>query len=156
LNTELTCFEDLIISKTKTDYLPCETTLQDKAYQIEEFMLDMPQVEIPISHTFCNGMYARTGMLPAGMAFSGGVYKEDYIVVISEGDHAFVTDNSVTRVQGPCVLMAKAGIKRIGYSYTDTYWTSIHKVKSTTVDDVEEELWLSTEEEFDEWVKRIS
>lgn len=136
--------------------LSADGDMEDKVWALEETMLNMPQIEIPIEHTIHGGIYVRKGVIPAGVAVTGEVYKNDHIVFVVSGDHSFTTDSGVKRVQGPCIFTAKAGAKRAGYSHTDTVWMTIHKTDKTTIEEIEDELWFTTDEKFDRWLEKWS
>ena len=40
-------------------------------YRLEAELLKQPQVECPVEHAFCSGLYARTMHIPAGTILTG-------------------------------------------------------------------------------------
>jgi len=107
--------------------------------EFEAMLLQLPQVDLPITHTLSGGMYARTMSIPAGVAVTGATHKKDHLCVIV-GDISATTDNGVERLTGYNVIAAKAGIKRAVFTHSDTTWTTICKTDLVCIEDIEEEL----------------
>jgi hypothetical protein len=111
----------------------------DKIRQLEEVMLQLPQVDFQTSHLIHGGMYARTIFIPAGTAIVGALTKLDNIVIFN-GDITVTTDDGSRRFAGFHVLPANKGRKRVGIAHADTYWTTLIKTDAKTNEDAEEEM----------------
>lgn len=96
------------------------------AYQIEEWILSQPQIELPVEHSFCNGLYARDLFIPAGCLLSGAVHKEESFFIIRSGQLRVTSENGVITVLPGFMNVTKAGTKRIGLALTDVICTTIH------------------------------
>ena len=46
--------------------------------RFEDELKAMPQVDIPVNHYFGGGAYAREITIPAGVALTGRIYKDDH------------------------------------------------------------------------------
>lgn len=120
--------------------------LTDEAPTIEQIrrfesaMLEMPQAEIPLEHTFAPGLYVRTITVPAGATLVGKVHATDHIFIISKGDMTLVSEEGRRRVQAPFQCIAKAGMKRVGFAHEETVCTNVHITSETDLALLEAEL----------------
>lgn len=95
-------------------------------YRLEAELLKLPQVEMPVSHAFCNGLYARTMHISAGTVLTGAVHKEESFFLVRKGQLIVSTDN------GPCTIgpgdmsVSKVNTKRAGIALTDVEVTTFH------------------------------
>ena len=101
--------------------------------------LALPQVGLRTEHVISGGMYARTITIPAGTVLTGAAHKTDHINVCM-GDVEVLTDDGPKRLTGLHVLPTKAGMKRAGYTYAETRWTTTCRTQQTTVETAEDEL----------------
>ena len=99
--------------------------------KLEAEMRQMPQIEIPVEHSFGPGFYARTITIPAGVTLTGKVHTTEHIFMVIKGDITLVTEHGRKRVQGPYQAVCQPGTKRVGYAHTDTVCTNIHITDET-------------------------
>ena len=104
---------------------------------LEQCLLDHPQVDLGVSHVIHGGMCARTGMIPAGTVLTGALTNMDNICVMY-GDITVTTDEGAQRLTGFNVLPAKAGAKRAGVTHSDTWWTTILQTDLTDIVSIED------------------
>jgi quercetin dioxygenase-like cupin family protein len=95
-------------------------------YRLEAKLLTLAQVEMPVEHDHCSGLYARTMHIPAGTVLTGAVHKEACFFVVRTGTIAVTTDNGVTKAHAGDMLLSKAGTKRAGVAITDVVITTFH------------------------------
>jgi len=95
-------------------------------YAIEKLLFSFPQLELPVDHSFCNGLYARTLFIPAGTILSGAVHKDESFFIVRSGVLRVTTDDGVITVLPGFMNVTKSGTKRIGYAITDVLCTTIH------------------------------
>lgn len=90
-------------------------------------------IDLPVSHRFINGVYAREIFIPCGVLVAGRIHKTEHISIISQGCVEVVTDNVITGevlreiYQAPCSFISPVGTKRMVQAVEDTVWTTIHK-----------------------------
>lgn len=95
--------------------------------RIEAEMLAQPQVEIPPTHIFADGIYARQITIPAGTLLSGKIHRASHINVVSKGEISVYTEGEgVKRIVAPAIFVAPAGTRRLGWAHTETIWATIH------------------------------
>ena len=110
----------------------------DNVRQLQEYVLQQPQTEIPTLHLFHAGMYARTIILPANTRLVGALIKIATIVIV-DGDFTVCIGDDVVEKHGHHIFAASAHRKQAFIARTDTYITMIFKTDATNVDKAEEE-----------------
>lgn len=114
--------------------------LRQKVLSMEAFMLEQPQVEIPVRHHFCNGIYAREITAPAGVIMTGMVHKTEHLNIMSKGEVSVMTEDGIMRFKAPCTFVSRPGTKRIGYVHEEMVWTTIHATTETDLEKIEADL----------------
>ena len=122
-------------------------TVRDKILEAEKFLSSLPQVEVEPVHTFADGLYSRTILIPAGSVITGKVHKNSDLNVVVYGHMRVRTEDGLREVHGPCQFAGCAGVKQIGYAYEDTLWTTVHATRTTDLDELEKELFIECEGE---------
>lgn len=95
-------------------------------YRLEEAMRQLPQVEVPLFHDFCTGLYARTVLIPAGTMAVGAVHKEECFFLIRNGRILITTDDKPMIAESGFMVKSNAGSKRAVYALIDTLITTFH------------------------------
>jgi mannose-6-phosphate isomerase-like protein (cupin superfamily) len=95
-------------------------------YHLEAEILKQPQVDMPVDHDFCNGLYARTMHIPADTVLTGAIHREESFFLVRKGRLIVSTDNG-SRTLGPGDMsVSKIGTKRAGIALTDVEVTTFH------------------------------
>jgi hypothetical protein len=95
-------------------------------YRLEDELLKFPQVDMPVEHAFCNGLYARTMHIPAGTVLTGAVHKDESFFVVRKG-HLIVTPDDGSAQVGPGFMsVTKPNTKRACVALTDVEVTTFH------------------------------
>lgn len=111
----------------------------EKVAALEQYALQLPQVDLSTSHLVHAGLCARTILIPAGTFLTGAQTNMDNICVVV-GDIEVTTDDGVQRLTGFNVLPAKAGFKRAGFAHGDTWWTTLWPTELKDIDAIEDEM----------------
>lgn len=114
----------------------------DTIYSVQDALLKMPQVELPVIHHFFHKGYGREMHIPAGTMLTGKVHKETSLNILLEGEIALLTPEGEKRVSAPYVVVSPPKTKRLGYAYTDCRWICIHGTEEVELDKIEEEVIL--------------
>jgi len=114
---------------------------------MEKTILSLPQLSIEAKHYFAGGMYARELFMPKNSAFTGAIHTKEHFVNLI-GDISVATDEGVVRYTGYCTFTGVAGSKRAVFLHEDTVWTTFHVTDKITVSECEEDLTVSTYEDF--------
>lgn len=95
-------------------------------YRLEAELLKLPQVDMPVDHDFCDGLYARTMHIPAGTALTGAVHRHECFFVVRSGRLAVTTDSGPIVLEAGAMLVSRAGTKRAGVALSDVIVTTFH------------------------------
>jgi hypothetical protein len=106
-----------------------ETAINPKhlpIYRIEQYLLSLPQVDMPVDHQFVNGLYARSITIPAGVMLTGAVHRDECFFVVRTGRILITTDDEPIEAKAGFMAASKAGSKRLGLALEDTTVTTFH------------------------------
>lgn len=95
-------------------------------YRLEAELLKLPQVDMPVTHAFCAGLYARTMHIPAGTILTGAVHKEESFFLVRKGELIVSTDSGPQTIRQGDMSVSKIGTKRAGITLTDVEVTTFH------------------------------
>ena len=114
-----------------------DTLLDD----LEVALLQLPRVEIPITHRFTEGMYIREMRIPAGTMLTSMTHKTEHPFVISEGAIKISSDHEGSVIlEAPYTGVTKPNTRRAGHALTDVVWTTFHATTETDVEKICEEI----------------
>lgn len=118
--------------------------------RIEQEILAMPQVTLPVEHYQIDGVYARSLFLPAGTLLTGKIHNFENIAILAQGTIRVSNGTDSYILTAPHIMVDKPGVKRIGYAETDVTFITVHKTANTEIDDIEKELVSDTFEEYEQ------
>ena len=95
-------------------------------YRIEQYLLSLPQVEIPVDHQFVNGLYARSVTIPAGVILTGAVHKDECFFIVRTGRILITTDEETIEAKAGFMAASMAGSKRLGLALEESTVTTFH------------------------------
>lgn len=110
----------------------------ERVRDLETVLTEMPQEPIGTDHVLHGGMYARTVMIPAGVAITGAVIKLATLLIVQGHAQVFTDDGSV-ELHGYNVIPASARRKQAFAAITDTWLTMVFPSRATSVDQAEDE-----------------
>jgi hypothetical protein len=114
---------------------------RSKIFRLQEQMLLMEQAPIETSHTFCNGIYARKIVIPAGATLVGKIHKTEHMNIVAKGRIAvFTADGGQKEVAAGEIVIGQPGTKRVGYALEDTVWVTLHATAETDLERLEQTL----------------
>lgn len=96
-----------------------------------------PKGEIETIITCGGGMFARTGLIKAGIPLVGKIHLKEHINIMSYGDIIVVTEEGRRHLQGFNIMACKPGTRRFGLALKDTLWTTILQTDETDLSVVE-------------------
>ena len=104
----------------------------------EKAMLNLPQVNCPVTHTFSNGHYIREMLAPKGTLAMGHWHKTTHINIILKGRfNVLQADGTVLGIVAPCTFISPPG-RKIAYFLEETVWQNIHITEETDIEKIEE------------------
>lgn len=100
--------------------------------RFETFSAELPQVEIATHHVLHAGVYARTILIPAGVAIAGALVEVATVLIVS-GDCTVSRGDSAERLIGYAVLPAAAHRKQAFFAHADTHLTMVFATSAKSV-----------------------
>jgi quercetin dioxygenase-like cupin family protein len=117
-----------------------EITLQDKIQVLKAAAQNLPQVVMPTKHFLVDGMYLRQILIPAGTAFVGRKHRKmHYFMVLRGGAWVTGDDEKPHNLQPGMVLLCKPGAQRVGVTYEDTIFVTVHRTEETLLKNIEDD-----------------
>jgi hypothetical protein len=110
----------------------------EKVRVVQNEMLKMPQVDLPVHHTLHGGMYSRSLVIPAGVAIAGAFILVPTMLIVSGNVTVYANDQEY-EIDGYQVLVASAGRKQLFVAHSDTNMTMLFATTATNVEDAEDE-----------------
>lgn len=95
-------------------------------YRLEAEVLRHPQVDMPVTHDFCAGLYARTMHIPAGTVATGAVHAEECFMVVRSGALRMSSGVKSFDLAAGDLVKSAPGTKRAVVTYADTVLTTFH------------------------------
>ena len=123
--------------------------------RIEEAILKLPQVDLPLDHYQIPGVYVRRMFMPQGTILTGKIHKFESIAIlaqgtlrIADGDHAYV-------ITAPAVMVDKPGIKRLGFAETDVTFLTVHRCDKERITEIEDYLVTNSFDDYENYLKLL-
>ena len=92
-----------------------------------EIVDQVPQLEIPVTHSFIKGEYWREITMPAGMTGVGHIHKHRHLNIALTG-HALVTyDGKTVEIKAPAIFYSEPGAQKAFQVFEDLRWVTIHE-----------------------------
>ncbi len=95
-------------------------------FALEAELKQMPQAEIPTMHDFCDGLYARTVVVPKDAIVTGSVHSKDNFFVIRAGSAVIYTPNGPQVFHAGHMGISPKGHKIGGYALSEVIFTTFH------------------------------
>jgi len=113
-----------------------ELAAPSKVWALQREMSKLPQVQLPTSHFFADGMYCRFLPRPAGTLIVGKVHKRERFYIVASGTVRVSDDDGATAVEyvAPTLLVSKPGTKRAVLAVTDAVCMTVHRLDHPTQD----------------------
>lgn len=114
---------------TIKEHLPLE--------QVEQVLLQMPQVECPVIHHHGPGTYTREVHIPAGTFAIGHHQNYEHTNIMLKGRVTVLNDDGTTlELVAPMFFVGKPG-RKIGYIHEDMVWLNVYATDETDVEKLE-------------------
>ena len=100
----------------------------------------LPQVVMPTRHFLVDGMYLRQIRIPAGTAFLGRRHRKlHYFMVLAGGAWVTGDDGIKHNLKPGMVFMCPAGSQRVGITYADTIFATVHRTDELDLKAIEDD-----------------
>lgn len=108
---------------------------------LTEALSKMPQAELPLEHSFCEGIYARTMHAQKGAFIVGDRHAAANFFVLLKGTvYLFDEINGVRLLEAPHMEAGPIGQRRIGYCVTACEFVNFFPTCETNLEKLEKQL----------------
>lgn len=135
--------------------IECPLVIRSQVQNLEKEIKQLPQIEPPIAHLFCDGMYARPMLLQKGDCVVGKIHTHAQINILSLGEVSVLTHEGLKRVRAGFHYIAPPGSQRAFYAHEESLWTVILRTDETDIEAIEREFVVETEQQYVEFQKRV-
>lgn len=108
---------------------------------------------LPLTHTFCEGVYIREILLKQGVVAIGKIHKHDHAFFLLKGKLMLCTENGVEEMVAPCYGKSPAGTKRVVVAMEDSVFVNVHPNPDNeeNIEQLEQKFVVSSFEEFNKF-----
>ena len=99
------------------------------------------------TNVIADGVLARTVLMPKGEIVVGEIHKYESINILVKGELKVWVNGEVKHLKAPYMIKSNANTRKVAYILEDTVWTSIHRVNSENLEDIEEEILVKVDRE---------
>lgn len=92
--------------------------------------------ELPLTHSFSDGIYTREIFIKKGMFAIGKIHKSDHTFFLMKGKLLLCTEQGVKEIEAPFYGTANAGSKRFALALEDTIFVNVHP-NPTNIQEIE-------------------
>jgi len=126
---------------------------RDSIVNLERACKDLDQTELPVNEEFCNGIYARELVIPAGVTLVGEIHLQENLNIVTKGKILVATEEGVKEISAPAMFKSPAGTKRAGHTLEETHWICLHATDLTNTEEIKKEFIAPNFAEFDKLVE---
>ena len=103
--------------------------------------------EYIVTNVIADGVLARTVLMPKGEIVVGEIHKYESINILVKGELKVWVNGEVKHLKAPYMIKSNANTRKVAYILEDTVWTSIHRVNSENLKEIEEEIIIKVDRE---------
>lgn len=109
--------------------------------------------DLPLTHTFSDGIYTREIFIKKGMIVIGKIHKYDHTFFLLKGKLMFCTENGVKELVAPYYGKAPSGTKRVAVAMEDSVFVNVHPNPDniTNIEELEEKFVVSSFEDYNKY-----
>lgn len=111
---------------------------------MEAKCIRLPQVEMPLTHSFATGVYIREIFMPAGTFVIGHEHKTEHFNIVLTGSADVMIDGTVQQIIAPCIFKSGAGVRKLLVIHEDMRWATVHATTVTDINQLEYDLVVKT------------
>lgn len=112
--------------------------------RVEENLLHLPQIGMPLTHRFAPGVYLREIFMPAGTFVIGHEHKTEHFNIVLTGRARVLVDGVVREVGAGEVFVSKPGVRKVLYILENMRWQTVHPTDETDISKLEELLIIKS------------
>ncbi len=117
-----------------------DSVVREQVDALAKHMETCPRVDLPVTHRFARGLYARELFIPKGVIAIGKIHKYGHISIFSKGRISVMDEQGIViEITAPFSMVSIPGVRRVAYAHEDTVWTTVHATDITDIEKIEEE-----------------
>lgn len=107
---------------------------------IEEFILNAEQVEIPVRHEFCDGMYYREITVPPNTFIVGHKHTHSCFNILSKGSMLIKEsiEDEGRLITAPCTFITSPGVQKMAQTIDECVYANVFKTDETDIEKLED------------------
>lgn len=117
---------DALVSLVGRCGIGTRSEIREGIQSLEKAMGMLPQVEQPLEHFFCDGLYGRKRVNPAGSLIVTMIHKYPNMSFMLSGKIGVITEEGLEIMEAPRMWITKPGTKRVIYAQTDVIFCTVH------------------------------
>lgn len=106
--------------------------------ELEKRLLVLPQLDIPLVNRFAPGVYVREVTMPEGAFVIGHEHKTEHFNFVLSGRASVLMEGKVSQIEGPCIFVSGAGVRKVLYIHEEMRWATIHATTETDQDKLDD------------------
>lgn len=108
---------------------------------VHRMCLRYPPADLPVTHRFTPGLYAREIFMPAGSLVVSKIHKTEHpFVVLSGAVRVWDAQTGVQELSAGQVGITQPGTRRVLFIREDCRWVTFHPTTKTDVAEIEAEI----------------
>ena len=125
----------------KDDFAKAEIAIYSQCEEIED---------IPVEHTFIDGVYTRHGNLIAGQLYIGHEHKLECINILAQGTILLKNsmDDEGVQISAPYTFVTQPGNRKLVYVVKSGYMYNIFRTDETDIDKLNNEVLANKSETY--------
>ena len=116
----------------------------DSIEALENELLNIGSVTIPVKHCFCRGIYTRQITIPKGTLAIGHAHSDECLNIVTAGSVSVVLDGKVVLVSAPACFPSAPFDRKVGYVHEDLTWITVHATSETRIEKLENDLIIKS------------
>lgn len=112
----------------------------DSIEALEDELLALGSVSIPVKHSFCRGIYTRQITIPKGTLAIGHAHSDECLNIVTAGSVSVVIDGKIVLVSAPACFPSAPLDRKVGYVHEDLTWITVHATNETRIEKLENDL----------------
>jgi hypothetical protein len=103
----------------------------------EKQLLDMPQIDCPITHHFGPNLYIREILIPAGTFIIGHSHNQPTMNIFLKGKISLLNeDMTVSTHEAPMTFVGKEG-RKVAFAHEECIWQNVFATEETDIEKLE-------------------
>ena len=125
---------------------------EDMAQNMEATLLNMEQIDAPVTHRFAPNIYIREVSMEAGAFVMGHYHKTKHLNIMIKGRIKFLgADGLWVEMKAPQTFVSEKG-RKVAFVYEDTIWQNVFSTSETDTEKLEK-MYLKKSITWDEHKK---